>query len=154
MLHSEAASETLARNGDDNITVVMHRGHVFSQIRRFVIVKEMRNFVYACPITTYSGRGTAKPGCDPSEHAIVYFSGSTPQLVREENEKSIELQKEPIGVNPADTSLRMHPASRIRFGKAYPIEWNVKVKDIGDVLPADRTRLWRYYLEGLRPTDD
>ncbi|KAF2469462.1 uncharacterized protein BDR25DRAFT_304534 [Lindgomyces ingoldianus] len=144
MLHSEPAG-TPGRNGDDNFSVVAYGEQVYSQIRRFVIVKVNRGFVYACPISTYSGRGTTKPGCNPAEHAIIYFQGSSPQYVQ--GEYGNGMVKEPIEVTPATSGLTMAPASRLRFGKIYPVEWNVKVKDIGDVVPEDLSKLLNYYQE-------
>lgn len=41
----------------------------------------------------------------------------------------------------------MSPASRLRFGKVYPIEWNVKVKDIGMIVPEDLSKLILYWKE-------
>ncbi|KAF2179464.1 hypothetical protein K469DRAFT_596050 [Zopfia rhizophila CBS 207.26] len=145
MLHSEAASETAARLDSDNdaITVVRFGEYVYTQIRRFVVVKVKKGFVDACPISTYSGRGTRKQGCNPAEHAIVYCYGSSPGLL--DNEYGIT--KEPICIYPADSSIRIHEASRVRFSKSYPIEMNVKVKDIGKVMAQDMSKLAKYYKE-------
>ncbi|KAF2251135.1 hypothetical protein BU26DRAFT_276633 [Trematosphaeria pertusa] len=145
MLYSEAASESMARAGDDSVTVVKFGEHVFSQIRRFVVVSVKRNFVKACGISTYSGRGTLKPGCNPREHAPIYFVGSSPVWLVGEHERG--MTKDPIAVEPADSSLTMPVSSRIRFGKTYPIEWNVKVKDIGRVVPEDLRKLITYWKE-------
>jgi hypothetical protein len=41
----------------------------------------------------------------------------------------------------------MHPASRLHYAKAYLIEMNVKVKDIGDVDPGNLSLLLQYYRE-------
>jgi hypothetical protein len=41
----------------------------------------------------------------------------------------------------------MDKASRLHYGKPYPIEMNVKVKDIGNVDPQDLSNLLRYYRE-------
>lgn len=57
------------------------------------------------------------------------------------------MTKDPIAVEPADSSLTMPVSSRIRFGKTYPIEWNVKVKDIGRVVPEDLRKLITYWKE-------
>lgn len=57
------------------------------------------------------------------------------------------LVKDPIAITPADPTLTMQPASRLQFGKVYPIEMNVKVKDIGDVVPVDLSKLATYYAE-------
>jgi hypothetical protein len=44
----------------------------------------------------------------------------------------------------------MEVTSRLHFGKAYPVEMNVKVKDIGDVEPGHISNLLRYYKEESR----
>lgn len=55
------------------------------------------------------------------------------------------MHKEPIEVIPIDWNERLTPASRVRFGKAYAIEWNVKVKEIGMVADRDMAKLLQYY---------
>ncbi|KAL5371839.1 hypothetical protein DPSP01_013954 [Paraphaeosphaeria sporulosa] len=145
MLHIQAASANELAPISDNITVVKYGERAFSQIRRFVIVEVRRGYVYACPISTYSRRGTLKHGCVPSEHSVVYLSGTAPTTFAGEMEGG--LCKEPIAVIPADVSVQMHPASRIHYAKSYPIEMNVKVKDIGDVEPAHLSLILRYYRE-------
>lgn len=58
------------------------------------------------------------------------------------------ITKEPIQVEPpypADNSSYLSFLSRLRFGKVYSIEWNVKVKDLGMVVPEDVPRLLQYY---------
>jgi hypothetical protein len=95
------------------------------------------------PITTYSGQGTTKHGCKPSEHAIVYISGRRPQYV--EGEYGNGMTMEPIEIVPADATVDFHPASRLRFNKTFPIEWNVKVKEIGRVASHDLVKMSRYW---------
>ncbi|CAN9239027.1 unnamed protein product [Alternaria alternata] len=53
--------------------------------------------------------------------------------------------KQPIEIVPADASVGMRLESRIRFGKIYPIEKNVKVKDIGQVHRDHLSRLLQYW---------
>ena len=96
-------------------------------------------------ISTYSERGTLKPGCNASEHALVYNTGIDPETCYLDGERAKGLYKEPIEVWPADTGSYLKPRSRIRFGKAYCIEWNVKVKDIGKVVNKDMSKLLSYY---------
>lgn len=45
------------------------------------------------------------------------------------------LEKNPIPVNAIDDRTRLSPASRINFAMHYPIQHNVKVKDLGMVAP-------------------
>lgn len=80
ILYNEAASETMARGGssDNGITVIRFGEHVYSQIRRVVVVSVKQGFVYACGITIHSRRGTLKGECVPSEHSIVYLLGTHP----------------------------------------------------------------------------
>ncbi|KAF2815406.1 uncharacterized protein BDZ99DRAFT_377956 [Mytilinidion resinicola] len=120
---------------------------MYSQIIRFVAVENKAGFCYACPIFTYGGRGTLKPGCRPAEHAIIYYTTlQSPTLLPGEN----ELRYEPIGVlPPAAERQPLNVACRIRFGKLYPIEWNVKVKDLGRVADEDMGRLIHYYKSEL-----
>jgi hypothetical protein len=55
--------------------------------------------------------------------------------------------KEPIEIEPLDSSIRIRRESRIRFGKTYPIEKNVKVKDIGRVHPSHKSKLLQYWTD-------
>jgi hypothetical protein len=148
MLYSDAMGNTSDTGLDDDAYSAIRFGEVvYSTIRRFVVVGVRQGFVYAwwvariplekdsddtiSPISTYSNRGTLKPGCDPSAHAIIYFSGIDPQSCYLQGE--VGMTTEPVEVVPADSSLVMKPKSRIRFSKTIPVEMNVKVKDIGRV---------------------
>lgn len=86
-----------------------------------------------------------KPGCNPGEHAVIYNTGTDPETCYLARERMNGLYKEPIEVYPADSNSLLKPESRIRFGKAYAIEWNVKVKDIGRVIARDMSKLLAYY---------
>ena len=149
MLYTEAAGVSSRRNtdNDDAFTVVRYGERVFTQIRRFVVVSVRRNFVQACAISTYANQGTLKVGCDPSEHAVLYNTGVSAQACYLEGERERGLYKEPIQVYPADSSAFLRRESRIRFGKVYSIEWNVKVKDIGIVVDSDLATLIAHYKE-------
>ena len=96
-------------------------------------------------ISTYRGQGVLKRGCNAVEHTIVYLTGQQPVYIQGEWEKG--MTKEPIMIQPTDMTERMDPMSRVRLGKAYPIEWNVKLRDIGMVSRGDMTKLVRYYRE-------
>ncbi|OCL11717.1 hypothetical protein AOQ84DRAFT_386634 [Glonium stellatum] len=138
-------SESLGAGGyldSTNVAVVKYGELVHAQVRRFVVVREKRGFCYACPISTYSGRGTAKAGVNPDEHAVVYSLPSSPLLVDGE----AALAKCPIRVIPASPDIKFAPASRINFAINYPIQHNLKVKDIGVVANEDRLNLILYWM--------
>jgi hypothetical protein len=86
-----------------------------------------------------------KPGCRPSEHTIVHFSGTRPFYFDGEYESG--MTKDPIEIVPAEPNATMDPTSRLRFGKTFPVEWNVKVKDIGQVAPHHMAKLIEYWRE-------
>lgn len=96
-------------------------------------------------IATYGKQATLKPNCRPSEHAVIYNTGIDPEYCYLDGEKDRGLFKEAVEVRPADQSAYLTPESRIRFGKAYCIEWNVKVKDIGMVISEHIPRLLTYF---------
>jgi hypothetical protein len=96
-------------------------------------------------ISTYGGRGTLKHGCTPSEHAIVYLTGTQPTRLDGEWERG--MRKDPIEIEPASATETMDPASRLRFGKIHSIEWNVKVREIGVVSRKHKSKLLAYYQE-------
>lgn len=43
------------------------------------------------------------------------------------------MRKDPIRINPVSLAEKLDPRSRINIGKVYPINHNIKVKDIGQV---------------------
>jgi hypothetical protein len=72
----------------------------------------------------------------------VYLRGQYPILFPNEY-----LEKEPICIEPAEAGIKIDGASRLHYSKAWPVEMNVKVKDIGEVDPKDLGNLLRYYRE-------
>jgi hypothetical protein len=61
-----------------------HRVH--TQTPRFVVVRHKREFCFACPIFTYSGRATLKPDVRAEEHGILYSDGQSPSLLPYESD--------------------------------------------------------------------
>jgi hypothetical protein len=102
---------------------------VFTQVRRFVVVRTKREFCYACPIFTYSGKATTKKGVRPAEHGVAYSWGTEPRLVPGE----VGIKKASIAIVMAKDVPELEPASRIYYGIQHPIQYNLKVKEIGYV---------------------
>ncbi|KAI8936692.1 hypothetical protein NX059_007084 [Plenodomus lindquistii] len=148
MLYVEKASATSEHDlNDDAHTVVRFGGVAYSTIRRFVVVEVKWGFVKACEIGTYSGRGVLKPGCVPKEHAIVHLTGTNPADCYIPGEYESGMDKEPIQVDPANPEVTLSYDTRIRFSKTYPIEMNVKVKDVGRINPPYLGLLLQYWNE-------
>jgi hypothetical protein len=94
-------------------------------------------------ITSYGNRGVLKPGCNPAEHTIVYLRGTQPQYMDGEHARG--MTKHPIAIDPATATETISATSRLRLGKTFTIECNVKVRDIGSVVPEHLTTLLRYH---------
>lgn len=113
-------------------SIVRYHNRNIRSSRRFVVVRVKREFCFACPIFTYSGRATTKAGVRASEHGIVFSEGQKPQLLPGE----AGIVKPSIAVSTASGELKLPVASRIYYGIHHPIQYNIKVKDIGQVLPS------------------
>ncbi|KAF2625107.1 hypothetical protein BU25DRAFT_372725 [Macroventuria anomochaeta] len=157
VMWNETAGATLKPvdyNTSRSLSEVKHAGNiVYTNVRRFVVVRRKREFCFACPIFTYSQRGTTKNGVRASEHAIVHSWGKSPQLIQGE----IGITKPSIAIVMAEGVPPLHFASRIYFGIHHPIQYNVKVKDIGYV-PSDQVHTlignWTEENEGTNQASD
>lgn len=109
--------------------VVYQDNYVHTQTRRFVVVRHRPEFCFACPIFTYSGQATTKRGVRAGEHGVAYSWGNSPQLLQGES----GITKSSIGVVMTANAPNLDPASRIYYGIHHPIQYNVKVKEIGYV---------------------
>jgi hypothetical protein len=93
-------------------------------------------------IQTYGNRATMRRGCNPKEHAIAYMDGEEPSLLTGEQ----PLTKAPIAIVPSTpNSVSLSRASRIRFGRGYALQNNIKAKDIGHVRADHIGRLVSYW---------
>lgn len=97
----------------------------------------------ASAINNYGNCGVLNSGCDPAEHTIVYSEGYQPQYVAGEFERG--MIKHPIAIAQGELGESVLATSRLRLGKTYTIECNVKVRDMGMVIPKHMTLLLRYY---------
>ncbi|KAL8868613.1 MAG: hypothetical protein Q9174_004873 [Haloplaca sp. 1 TL-2023] len=140
--HTESAGNKSNRDAF-GFTTVSYGETVYSQFRRFVVVKaKPKEFYCICvPITTYGGRATGKKGVDGRAHAIVYTGNKAPLKLKEER----GLVKDPLRVLPSKPENVLDPKSRINLGKPYPIEWNIRVKDIGRLDEKSRQKLIPYW---------
>lgn len=92
------------------------------------------------PITTYGSRGAAKRGVDQTVHAIAYTGDVVPAKLPGET----NMRKDPIRIVPVSPAEKLDPRSRLNMGKIYPINHNIKVKDIGQVNEMSLPKLLGY----------
>lgn len=134
VLFTEAAGmqSTLNAVTDYNTAIsrVRYNELAHTQVRRFIVVRRKRGFCFAVPIFTYSNQGTKKPGVVPDEHSIAFAYGQEPRLLP--GEQPLSKSAICIVMNEGEGLVR---ASRIFFGIHHPIQYNVKVKDLGYVHP-------------------
>lgn len=120
---------------------------VFVKIRRFVVVRPRTTFCLCLPIQTYQGQATTKPGVSVHEHAAVVQEGHTATL----HPDGETLTKPPISIKLENPKIHeVDPMSRVNFGKVYTVEYNVKVCNIGRLVPESIYRMDRYFSECFR----
>ena len=110
---------------------------VYTRVRRFVVIREGANYCSALPITTYAGRGVAKPDVQKSEHSIIYTGRRPPNLTQDEMPRLGEhrMLLQPIRIVQNDPGDRLGPMSRLDYGKVHTMYHKVKVRAFGQVHP-------------------
>jgi hypothetical protein len=132
IMNETAGSTSRATDYNSSFTTVKYDGNVvFTNVRRFIVVRRRKEFCFACPIFTYGGRATTKPGVNPAAHGIVYSWGGAGELLPGEH----GITKMSIPVVGTAQSPALTKASRIYYGIHHPIQYNVKVKEFGYVPP-------------------
>jgi hypothetical protein len=108
---------------------------VYSKARRFVVVREGAQRCHALPITTYGGRGVAKPRVVKADHAIIYTGEVVPSPSPEEapGPGEVPMRSFPIRVNWDNPSEKLDTMSRINFGGVTVVQHNVMTKNCGMV---------------------
>ncbi|KAK6442488.1 hypothetical protein LTR95_001282 [Oleoguttula sp. CCFEE 5521] len=115
---------------------------VYSDIRRFVVVREGEQSCTALSIRTYSGKGAVQRR-DQAENGMVYTSRQPPRRPPLEP----RLLPDAIRVDLDDQSDKLAPLSRINYGTVYTIEHNVKVKPYAMVNREHRASLLSQFRE-------
>lgn len=78
------------------------------------------------------------------DHGVIHTSVPAPMLLPGEY-----LNKYSIQVIPAAGEY-LEPASRVNYGKAYAVEHNVKVMDIGMVMEGHKYLIQSYFDSAMR----
>ena len=92
-------------------------------------------------ISTHGGRATTKKGLNQAEHTIVYTGSEIPQKIKGET----NLRKDAINIIPINPKEKLDALSRVNLAKTYPVEHNVKVKEVGKVNAAHLKKLVGYW---------
>lgn len=74
---------------------------------------------------------------------MIYMTGETPKALLEEEKRG--LVKVPIAVTAASADQKLHPMSRLNFGKHYSVEHNIRAMNVGFVAEASRLYLKTYF---------
>ncbi|PQE23495.1 pfs domain protein [Rutstroemia sp. NJR-2017a BVV2] len=143
MLWTEPAGVNAQRGGTRNhshISETWLSGKAYSEIRRFVVVRDNYGNCSCLAIHTYSGWATLKPNLpDPDNHAIIYTTKLPPAPYSYKDDikglVSESLLKDPIRVNSecTDKEGSLDAKSRINYTKTYTVEKDVRVLNIGSV---------------------
>lgn len=88
-------------------------------------------------ISTYGGQGVAKKSLNQKEHCIVYTGNVAPTRLPGET----NMNKDPIQMEPVTLSEKLDPLSRADLARTYPVEHNVRVKNVGMISKVHLKRL-------------
>jgi len=127
-----------------HFSTVLYGQTAFSEIRRFVVVRNKGDFSQCIPIQTYKGQGATKQGLIVDDHGVIHTTASVPALLPGE-----KLTKYSVQVQPYKDE-RLEPESRVNYGKAYAVEHNVKVLEVGMVLEGHRYLIQQYFDSAMR----
>jgi hypothetical protein len=121
------------------VSIVRFGERVHSKIRRFVVVKQGDRSCTCLPVTTYDGKGYEKRGIVLNDHGQIYSADRLP-------EKIPGIDKNPLKVIPGHGTKRL-ANSFVCYSRAYNVETNVKVKDVGELDATSRRLLRKYWNE-------
>ncbi|KUJ17188.1 uncharacterized protein LY89DRAFT_685117 [Mollisia scopiformis] len=127
-----------------NFMVSQLGANVFTKNRRFVVVREMRGCCICLSLFTYNGQGTTKDGVRPEDYAAVFPDGGQAHTLPGER-----LSKDPFPIIIENPSQRLHPMSRLSFGRVYTVEHNVRAIKIGRIPDEHHTRLTHYLVHTI-----
>ncbi|KAF2107783.1 hypothetical protein BDV96DRAFT_588747 [Lophiotrema nucula] len=145
MLWSEAAGQVRpgGTRGSTHFSVESFGGNAYSEIRRFIVVRNKETFSQCLPIQTYRRQGACKPGLVSQDHAIIYTSSSPNVPFPDEETTRRALRVDPI---PGQS---LEAQSCIRFGKPWIIEHDLKLQEIGLIAQEHLHLLGEYYREAM-----
>ena len=103
-----------------------------------------RAYLLRSPIQTYKGQGATKQGLIVDDHGVIHTTASAPDLLPGE-----KLTKYSVQVQPYKDE-RLEPESRVNYGKAYAVEHNVKLLEVGMVLEGHRYLIQQYFDSAMR----
>ncbi|KAI4140016.1 MAG: hypothetical protein L6R39_005999 [Caloplaca ligustica] len=135
MLHTEAAGAHVNDHSSFGFSTVAFEELAYSQLRRFVVVRVKAQENYCLCV------GAGKPGVDQKAHTIIYTGHRAPAKLDTED----RMRKSAIRVIPVRHDEKLDPKSRVNMGKMYTVEWNTKVKEIGQVDKQSMVTLINYW---------
>ncbi|MCJ1237387.1 hypothetical protein MMC14_005372 [Varicellaria rhodocarpa] len=130
-------------NQREGPSLVQYGEQAFAKVYRFIVVRaKPREYYSKCiQISTHGGRATTKKGLNQAEHTIVYTGSEIPQKIKGET----NLRKDAINIIPINPKEKLDALSRVNLAKTYPVEHNVKVKEVGKVNAAHLKKLVGYW---------
>ncbi|KAL9115305.1 MAG: hypothetical protein Q9187_007317 [Circinaria calcarea] len=145
----EPMGEHNLEQGYHGPSVVKYGEQAYAKVRRFIVIRAKPKEYYSncIQISTHGGRGVARKGLNQEEHCIVYTSSKPPKKLEGET----KMRKDPIHVRAISSSEKLDPLSRVNFSKVYPVEHNIKIKEIGLISGTDLKRLIGYWKNATQP---
>ena len=91
-------------------------------------------------ISTHGSQGATKKGIIQNDQCIVYTGPIAPAKLAMEK----KMHKDPIQMIPINPQEKLDPLSRTDLAKIFPVEHNVKLREVGMVSNAHLKKLIAY----------
>ena len=136
---------------------------LYSETRRFVVVKTGENYCSCIPIVNYNYSGGRRSRIKLSEHSIIHTTQRAPNPTEAELPRRLMsgmaesgLLSQPIRVHGAGVQDVLDQVSRIDYGSIYTISHDIKVRPLGVVaeqsmvaLSQQFRRVWAAQVQGV-----
>ncbi|KAH7323994.1 hypothetical protein BKA65DRAFT_511855 [Rhexocercosporidium sp. MPI-PUGE-AT-0058] len=124
---TEPAGPSKYTSDSKNITPVSFDQYAWTEIRRFVVARDMSDHCLALPIHTFGGRGSQKPTARPQDQRPIF-------AISEDWDKStLSEQDIPVKVEDPDVDIKKD-VSFVLFSKHYSVEHYLPIRNIGHVV--------------------
>ena len=121
-------TETISlEDGGRSISTALH-----IKARMFVVVRPRPQHCLCLPIYTYSQQGTSKAGIKAEDHAPLIQDNTLVEYHPGEEQDKL---RKPVLLILEDSEMHWSPLSRINLSQIQTVQYNLRVRTVGRVLP-------------------
>ena len=119
--------------------------------RMFVVVRPKTQHCLCLPIYTYSQQGTSKIGVKAEDHAPLIQDNTVPEYHPEEEQEKL---RKALYLILEDPTMQWNPLSRVNLTQVQTVQYNIKVRTVGRILPDCLPDLEALFREAIGLSDN